>query len=90
MGVIKYKEGDKIGPCQLVLQKRIPIDERKNRRKPEGVFICPKCHKEFIAQIHNVVTGNTTACSNHKAETMAKLMSKDITNQQFGLLTALY
>ena len=90
MGVVKYKDGDKIGPYNIKMIRRIPIDERSDRRHPEGEFICPKCNKSFIARIGNVVSGNTSKCNNHKNEIMANLMSKDITNQKFGKLTAKY
>lgn len=90
MGVTLYFPGQKIGPKEILYLKSIPIDERKNRRRPEGWFQCPDCGQPFRATIHNIVTGNTKRCNNHRAEIMAKTMAKDLTNQRFGKLTALY
>lgn len=36
MGVTLYFPGQKIGPKEILYLKSIPIDERKNRRRPEG------------------------------------------------------
>ena len=84
-----YYPGMYIGPEKILFKKEIPMSERKNRNKPEGIFVCPECGKDFRAQVGNVVSGNTKRCSNHKAECMAKNMSKDITGQRFGKLTAI-
>lgn len=48
-----YLEGEKVGPYELVLIKRLP-----NRR---GIFKC-ECGKEFEAAISNVSRGNVSSC----------------------------
>lgn len=80
----KYQDGDKIGPLGIILKKR----DIKNSKK--GIFICPFCGKEFSTYICNIKTGNTKSCGCETAKLISSNLSKDISGQKFGYLTALY
>ena len=88
MGV-KYKPGMKVGPKNILFISEIPKEQRKTLQYREGMFLCPDCGKPFRARLANVVSGNTSRCLAHRSEIMAQTMSKDITGQRFGRLTAL-
>lgn len=88
MGV-KYKPGMKVGPKNILFISEIPKEQRKTSQYREGMFLCPDCGKPFRARLANIVSGNTNRCLAHRSEIMAQTMSKDITGQRFGRLTAL-
>lgn len=90
----KYKEGDKIGPYNTVLVKRLPPNENKRYK---GIFICSFCSSSekptyFTATIENVRNGNTRSCGcihTEQRRQMGKNNLKDLTGQKFGKLTVL-
>ena len=90
----RYKAGDRIGPYNILLVKKLPPDSKK---KYKGEFLCPFCStkespKYFTAIIDNVRTGNTRSCGcQHtlQRQKMGKNNLKDLTGQTFGRLTVL-
>ena len=56
----KYKEGERIGPKQVLFIKRV-----KDKRKGSyGLFECYNCKQEFLARLDHVVRGDTYNCPN--------------------------
>lgn len=80
----KYKVGMYLGPNSIYFKEELPKKEtgRSKRLIRQGIFVCPKCGKEFTATLQDVYTGHTRTCGcSHVL---------DLTNQKFGYLTALY
>lgn len=80
MGKFKFNEGDKIGPLSMELLKRTT---KNYRNEWYGEFICPVCQQKFEAIISKIASGHTKSCG-------CLTRPKDITNQRFGRLIALY
>ena len=85
----KYKPGMLLGPNKVLYVDTVPREEWPQKYCELGVFKCPKCGKNFKARLANVVSGNTKNCNRHRAENMARIMSKDIAGERFGKLTAI-
>ena len=77
--MIKYKDGDKIGPYNILLVKRTV---KKNNRW-RGIFICPRCGKEFETAIGYIAYGQTVSCGCVGG-------TKNLIGKKFGKLTAMY
>lgn len=87
----KYKDGDAINGFTLV--KRLD----KRGANWYGLFICPYCGKEFEAQIGHIKKGGVKSCGCQRLYGLGspnypneKRNTRDLTNQRFGKLTALY
>ena len=87
------KEGDRIGPKQILFIKQLPSDKSNHRM---GLFLCPYEHNDgkkhtFIAQISQVRTGRKShcGCKNKKAtgSLEQKLLKENLTGRHFGRLT---
>ena len=77
----KYNKGDLLGPNNILMLDRL---RKNNKNQWIGLFECPLCKTPFEARIDSVVCGDKKTCGCRRGN------SKDITNQQFGRLTALY
>lgn len=80
---LSYKEGDLIGPHKILMIRRTT----KLKSGWKALFKCPYCENEFEAWISHVSSGQTRSCG-----CLRKIITtaKDIANQKFGRLTALY
>jgi len=79
--MFKYNEGDFIGPNKILMIKRT---KKNNAGQWMAEFECPFCKNHFEARINAVTSGDKKTCGCRKGN------SKDITNQRFGRLVALY
>lgn len=79
MSKFKYNIGDLLGPKQLKLLART---SKNTRNEWFGEFICPECGNKFEAIISKIASGHTKSCG--------CLVKKDLTNERFGRLVALY
>lgn len=72
-----YKEGDCIGPDNILLLKREKIDGHVSKK---GTFQCPFCKESFIANIESVQKGRVLSCGcqgNSKGEfLLSRLLDK--------------
>lgn len=98
-----YKEGDILGPYNILLIEKINNYTSKNNIKQKngyGKFLCPNHPKNdphyFIAQLIAVNTGHTTQCKEcavkakkEKLLPYQQAQRVDLTGQKFGMLTAL-
>lgn len=82
MPKFKYQAGDKLGPYSIMMIKR----SNKIGNRWKGIFLCPFCQKEFECLITNITTGQQKSCGCQKN----KGIIKNLTNQKFGKLIALY
>lgn len=91
---IKYKEGDLLGPYNILLIRRT---YKEKNHSWHGDFKCPFCGKTFDARINEVVSGRRVSdrCEQSKekqknavAETGRK-NKKDLTGKHFGLLNVI-
>lgn len=80
-----FKEGDKIGPYDIIFVKERP--DIPKRRQAE--FICPFCHNHFIACLYNVKSGNTKKCRACGRKTQAEKRTANLVGKQFTYLTIL-
>lgn len=98
MTKFKYNDGDCIGPHHINMIKRTKKD---NQNKWLGLFQCPYCKKEFETRINSIQSGLTQSCgcwnkmqAKEKGRKIGKKYGgqkkKDLTNQNFGKLTALF
>lgn len=98
MAKFKYHDGDYIGPHHILMIKRTTKD---NQNKWLGLFQCPYCQEKFETRINSVQRGLTQSCGCWNKKMMKKRgedlgkkyggqMKKDLTNQKFGKLIALY
>lgn len=88
MPKIKYKVGDRIGPSQLILLKRV-----KKNKKWYGEFECPYCHSLFQTRLDRAVDCKDLDCGCQFLEKSRINGGKfyiDIAGQRFGKLVALY
>lgn len=81
---MKYSSGDIVGDNGLIFKERCADNSKK------AIFICPYDKIEFSAYISNVKTGKTKSCGCMTSKLISQKISKDITGQKFGNLTALY
>ena len=75
-----YRPGDLLGPLNIKLIQRTG----KRGTKQLAIFECPYCGKNFQSSIQSVSCGDTKSCG------CKSTTAKDITNQRFGRLIALY
>lgn len=80
MRKFKYNPGDLLGPSNILMLQRT----QKIKNKWMANFKCPYCGKIFEALIQNIVNGDRKSCG------CKSTTAKDITNQRFGKLIALY
>lgn len=80
MSKFKYNPGDLLGPMNILMIQRT----KKKNSKWMANFKCPYCGKIFESTIQAVVQGDKKSCG------CKSTTAKDITNQKFGRLTALY
>lgn len=82
-GKIKYQEGHRYGPENILLVKLI------DRTRAE--FECPRCHKHFISTKQNVVAGKTRSCGCLKSQVTRQrnTKNKNLVGLKFGHLTVL-
>lgn len=68
----KYKVGMYLGSDSIYFKEELPKKEtgRSKRLIRQGIFVCPKCGKEFTATLQDVYTGHTRTCGclNSKGE----------------------
>lgn len=58
-----YKEKDKIGPYKMLFKKRLPcVKKSKTEYYYSGIFECPHCGKDFVAEISAVSSGSIHSC----------------------------
>lgn len=86
MGVKSNLIGQKFG--KLTVLREVPIEERP---RPKYVFWeCQcECGNKVKVITNYLKTGHTKSCGCWRGENMAKLFTKDISNQIFGHLTAI-
>lgn len=76
----KYNVGDRLGPDNILLLKRLGRDEHYEYK---GLFQCPHCdeHKEFTARISHVVQGKIRSCgclSGNKKDLTGKIYYNNV------------
>ena len=83
--MIKYKEGDILGPYNILFKKEVDkYISPKGKTCRKGIFVCPFCGKDFITTLPQITTGRCKSCGCQKNK--PKL---DLLGQRFGKLTVL-
>lgn len=83
---IIYNNGDKLGPYQInFIEEAEPYVYKSGTKYRQGVFVCPYCNNNFIAQIRNIKGGKVKSCGCIKTGNHIK----NIIGQHFGLLTVI-
>lgn len=80
----KIKDGDKIGPKDILLIERTYLDEKNHWH---GNFLCPYCDTPFDAIINYVSSGATISCGCVEHENRAKSKIKPMIGKKFDKLT---
>lgn len=94
MSRFKYNPGDTVGPYNIVMKERT----YKDKSGWHAIFICPFNHNDnyehtFETLISKVQQGVTKSCGCYRSTRMQEVGKgsfKDLSNQHFGKLTALY
>lgn len=73
---------------KLTVLREVPRAERKNDKIVEWECQC-ECGTIIRVRTSYLTSGHTKSCGCYRAESMAKIMSNDISNQRFGKLIAL-
>lgn len=73
---------------KLTVINEIPKEQRNNKKVVEWLCQC-ECGNYTQVRTNYLKSGHTKSCGCSRAETMAKLFTKNIANQKFGKLLAL-
>ena len=79
MSLIKYNDGDMVGPNNIIMIQRL---YRQNNRKWMCEFKCPICGKPFVARLSHVTSGAIASCGCLHSY----VCSKNLLKQKFGKL----
>ena len=88
---IEYNYMEPIGPYNIPYLREAEKGQDKERRR-RAYFQCPICQQEFVSIIKNVKSGNVRSCGcllTQARRENGKRNIKDLTNQKFGILTAI-
>ena len=70
---IKYQIGEKVGPYDTILLKR--LSQEKTSTGSKAVFQCPFCGNSFITKPYYIATGHTISCGCISSKGEAKISS---------------
>lgn len=76
-----YFEGEKYGPVNTLMIKRIPGGK--------DIWKCSYCGKLFETRREDIRTGDTRSCGCYKSKSSSERFTLDLAGQKFGRLTAI-